>query len=356
MQTLFVTRHAPPQPGGMARQSFELISHFPGPAQSIVLRHSTKHLVWFLPYSLIATLWHSRHADIIHFSDAVFGFIARLVKFLTRKPVVVTAHGLDITYPHWLHQFINVLSLAHLNQVICVSAATRAEVINRGAPAKICSVIENGVDFSRFDSLPARSEATALVEKQTGISLSDHYILLSIGRLVPRKGMQWFVSQVMPRLPAKFVLLIVGDGAEREPIYTTIQKENLSERVFLCGHISDTELKAYVALASIFIMPNILIAHDPEGFGLVAIEASGAGLPVVASNLQGIPDAIHNGKNGLLVEAGNAEAFVTTITSLSQSPQQIAFFQESGKKYSRMMFSATKSAQRYYELFVSLTK
>src|SRR3989344_1950045 len=124
----------------------------------------------------------------------------------------------------------------------------------------------------------------------------------------------------MPKLDKKFVYLIIGGygnmskGNELEEYKKLAVKKNIGDSVFLLGKSSDRVLKFAYNSADIFIMPNIKVEGDVEGFGMVAIEASSCGVPVVASNIEGIIDAVKDGKNGYLVESGNVMEFIKILS------------------------------------------
>ena len=117
------------------------------------------------------------------------------------------------------------------------------------------------------------------------------------------------------------------DSSEYTPERGTIQKIvdrcNLQGRVLLLGEVSDEDRKLIYNASDIFIMPNITVPGDVEGFGIVALEAGSCGLPVVASNIQGLRDAVINGKTGYLVGEGDVEGFVSRITDMSLEKDQI---------------------------------
>ena len=142
---------------------------------------------------------------------------------------------------------------------------------------------------------------------------------MTVGRLIQRKGVYFFVDQVLPRLRARrddWVCLIIGDGPEREAIATAVRERGLEDIVHLLGRVPDDELQAAYALADVFVMPNIHLTGDSEGFGIVTFEARMAGLPVVAADLEGIADSFEREDDGVLVPPGDALAFVAALDAL----------------------------------------
>jgi phosphatidylinositol alpha-1,6-mannosyltransferase len=94
-------------------------------------------------------------------------------------------------------------------------------------------------------------------------------------------------------------------------------------------------------------MPNITVPGDVEGFGIVALEAGSCGLPVVASNIQGLRDAVINGKTGYLVEEGDVDGFVGRITDMNLDKDQI-------RKIVNSTFDWANIYKRYHDVFVKL--
>ena len=103
----------------------------------------------------------------------------------------------------------------------------------------------------------------------------------------------------------------------------TIEHHRLENDVVLLGEVTDQVRNILYNLSDIFIMPNRTIPNDVEGFGIVAIEAGSCGLPVVASNIQGLGDAVIDGKTGYLVLEGDVEGFVSRITDMNLKKNQI---------------------------------
>jgi phosphatidylinositol alpha-1,6-mannosyltransferase len=152
-----------------------------------------------------------------------------------------------------------------------------------------------------------------------GLTSHPGRILLTVGRLVPRKGVAFFVSQVLPRLMERrgdWVYLIVSDGPEYGAIEATIQDQGLDKVVRMLGQVPNDELQAAYAMADLFVMPNVPVAGNSEGFGIVSLEARASGLPVVASSLEGIGDSFTSEDDGILVPPKDVEAFVAAIDHL----------------------------------------
>ena len=136
---------------------------------------------------------------------------------------------------------------------------------------------------------------------------------MTSGRLVKRKGVEWFVSNVMPKISKDYVYLISGEGEEGESIRKSIEKNKLEDRVFMLGRTSHELLKLLYNAGDVFVMPNIHVEGDMEGFGIVMLEANSVGLPVVASKIEGIKDALKDKVTGLFAEEKNTDDFIRKI-------------------------------------------
>jgi phosphatidylinositol alpha-1,6-mannosyltransferase len=320
IKILFITRNYPPKIGGLESYSYNLIKEFEAhnAVYKIVLSKSKIHLVWFIPYCFLTALilvW--KHAvSSIHLCDAVLAPVGVLLKVLTPTKISISAHGLDITYRNRLYQALIPWCIARMDKIVCVSRSTRKECTRRGIPAHLCMVVPNGIRPDEFYLSQASDDLRRDLEKIVGVSLRNKTVLLTVGRLVRRKGVAWFAEKVIPQLDKSYSYLIAGDGPEYKHIQAVLERNNLKDRVFLLGRVSGEVLKVIYNASDIFIMPNITVPDDIEGFGITAIEAGSCGLPVVASRIQGIQDAVLDGMTGYLVEERDVEGFLKKIEEM----------------------------------------
>jgi phosphatidylinositol alpha-1,6-mannosyltransferase len=355
---LFITRKHPPSVGGMQKLSYQLI-------QAISQRTATRVVAWggsqaflpvFLPYAFlraILILATRRDVALIHLGDSVLAPLGMVLKGLFRLPIVVTVHGLDVTFPHPLYQWLIPRCLHRLDRLICVSAAAREACRQRGILPEHCTIIPNGIDAAAFHTR-SPEEARRLLEARLGYPLGDRALLLTVGRLVERKGVAWFVASVLPRLVAArpdIVYLVVGEGPQRGDIETAVQAKGLEGHVVLLGQVDEATLRAAYASAHVFVMPNIPIPGDMEGFGLVALEACTAGCCVVVADLEGIPDAIVPGQNGFLVPPGDTDGYVNTILPLLSDEQRRLSLGRQAQRFVREHYSWEHVAEQYLAVF-----
>jgi glycosyltransferase involved in cell wall biosynthesis len=302
---LLIARKYPPSVGGMQIYSKNLADRLSQryKVDKIVMGHSQLNLVWFIPYMFLKALFLAlvKKYDIIYLCDALLAPAGLLLKKISGAKVFATVHGLDITYNKFFYQRIVPPAVKGLDKVICVSKNTMVECIKRGISREKCVVIANGVD--RAQSVQAAGTGAPSGKK----------IITTVGRLVRRKGVAWFVENVMPKLGDDYVYMVVGEGPEKENINNVIRNAGVSKKVFLLGRIPDRELDEIYRTAHAVVVPNQLISDDPEGFGIVAIEAASCGVPVIANNVDGLSDAVIDGKTGWLIGYNDIRMFIDKI-------------------------------------------
>lgn len=301
----------------MQEHSFQLSSALAKitPTVKVVYGGSQKWLFIVYPYLLVAGLIKAItfKPDLILLGDGVMAPLGWVLKVLTGKKVVCVVMGLDVTYNSVLFQKTIPFFLRKMDRVIAISNYTKNECLHRGVKTELLDVIPCGVDLEKYQTSKPKKEICQIVEQKFGLQLHNKKILLTVGRLVKRKGHAWFIEQVMSNLPAEYIYLVAGDGPEQVAIEMAIKKHQLEEKVYLFGKVSEEDKKYLLNIADVFVMPNIKIEGNPEGFGIVALEAASVGLPVVASKIEGINDAVISGKTGYLVSSLDSVQFLKKI-------------------------------------------
>jgi glycosyltransferase involved in cell wall biosynthesis len=292
------------------------------PVTAIVLGRSQRHLVWFIPWAVVAGLVQCLRPGTawLYIGDAVLAPIGVLLGALTRVRTAVTVLGLDVVHPPRWYQALVRFCLPRFAAVLPISRATRAEALQRGAPPDRTRIVPCGVDAAAVRRGLPRPEARRLLGARLGMELGGRLLVLTVGRLVARKGVTWFVEQVLPRLPESACYLIAGTGPQQQPIERSIRALGLGGRAIVLGAVTDAERETLYDATDVFAMPNRHLEGNMEGFGIVLLEAGLHGVPVVAAAIEGIVDAVLPGRTGLLVREGDGDAFARAIVQCADWP------------------------------------
>jgi phosphatidylinositol alpha-1,6-mannosyltransferase len=210
--------------------------------------------------------------------------------------------------------------------------------------------VPNAVDLDRFQGVPASPGEAAQVNIAGAPPLRDDtFLLVTVGRQVRRKGFAWFIENVMPKLPDRVIFWLAGDGPERENIEAAIERSGLRQRVRCLGKISEEELVELYRRGKLFVMPNIVVPGDMEGFGIVMLEAGACGLPTLAADLEGIRDVVEEGVNGWFAPSEDAGAFIARVESLLDDPDGLREASERTMEYVTSTFRWDSTAERYLD-------
>ncbi len=370
MRLLFVSHSLPPEDkpmdnvGGMQRVAEDLYNSLASRTdidlRTLVLRSAWSERGYrtplFLAHALrgIRRLVRAREIDAILFSSMVTATLVLPLQRLLRKNRVATAaivNGLDATTPAWPYPLLVRKTFDALDLVMPISRATGDACEERGLSSSKCRVVPLGIRPDRFATNldPVASRERILRGRRARL------ILCSVGRLVPRKGVEWFVANVMPLLPDDVLYVVAGDGPDRARISASISQYGLTESVELLGTVSHEELETLYNGADLFIMPNIPVPNDMEGFGLVMLEAGMCGLPTIASNMEGIADVIVEGANGHLVATGGASGFQLAIMRYYSDPESLQTLKSRTKIFTASQFGWNAVVDRYVSILQNLS-
>ena len=236
-----------------------------------------------------------------------------------------------------------------MDKLIAIGNETINQAVLRGIPRSNLIFVPNGVSIKK--TLPTYSRKD--LEKLIGREIHGK-VLLTLGRLVKRKGAAWFIEEVIDKSCDSFIYIVAGDGAEKSNIITIIKKNGLQSRVFYIGAVSDKEKEVLYSTVDLFIQPNIKVPADMEGYGLVVLEAASYGLPVVASNIEGLKDAINDGVNGILVQERNAAQYKKAIAFFLKNDEYRKQFGTKARRYVMKYYSWENVATRYVNILKQL--
>lgn len=352
MNILFISRTYPPVIGGIEKQNYEISKALAAITRTDVIANTRGKwlLPVFLPYALVRALLNLRKYDAVLLGDGVLGILGYLLKLVSEKPVACIVHGLDLTYSNVLYQklWINVF-LPRMDKLIAVGNATIHQGTLRGLPASKFIFIPNGVAALTTLAPYSRHDLEAFLKKKV-----PGPVILTLGRLVQRKGVTWFIENVVSQLDADITYIIAGEGREQSAILAAIRAHNFQDRVLYVGGVSDRDKELLFCTADIFVQPNIEVAGDMEGFGLVVLEAAMHGRVVIASEIEGLKDAIQDGQNGFLIAAGDADAYRRKIQEVLKNPAEKEALGKQAREYVSKNHTWPLIAGKYLDVMRSL--
>lgn len=355
---LLVTRNLPPLVGGMERLNWHMADELSkyaevrvvGPAGSAATAPVgvtvTEVPLWPLWKFLIHVQWcawsvaRSWKPDVVLAGSGLTAPAAFLAARSCGASTAVYVHGLDLAVRHPIYRCLWQPTLRHMDRVIANSRPTAVLAQGIGVERERIGIVCPGVDLpadtvapvcdATGPSEPSLAQATCQKAGTTEFlqchSIGNRPLLLSVGRLSTRKGLREFVAHALPRIVAAHpdtLLLVVGDAPSdalhaqaqtRESIQVIATQAGVAENLRFLGTITDYQtLGSVYRSADVHVFPVRDIPGDPEGFGMVAVEAAAHGLPTVAFATGGIVDAVADGKSGYLVASGDYEAFVKAV-------------------------------------------
>lgn len=351
LRVLFVTRAKGTHGGGMERLNEEMINAMVGAGvRAKVVAHLGPRMLapLFILSSLPRVLKAARRVDVVHLGDPLLAVVGWVIKKILHKRVVMTVHGLDILYPSFWYQLYLGLFLSSVDTFLAISHYVAALLRDRGLGHKT-TILPPGITDYLYQPHYTRKNLEQLLQ----CSLKGKKVIFTSGRLIPRKGHAWFISHVLSRLPPSTIYVIAGAGPERQHILEAAKTGNMISQLYVLGRIPAASLAVLSNTADAFVQPNISVAHDGEGFGLVLLEAALCQCPVFAAQLEGIPEAIAMGKNGILLPSGDASAWIACLTRFLENPEAHAPSGAQARAYTLSHYAWDRVVHTYIKVFTT---
>jgi len=263
-----------------------------------------------------------------------------------RLPLVITAHC-DLEVPSVFgplaeSAYRRTLEPATLRRAtkLVVTTSTYAAT-SRAVWRYNPEVIPNAVDLRRYrPDIDGRT-----VRERHGLQ-ADEPIVLSVGRMVPHKGLENLVEAAQHVPYARF--LLVGGGPEANSLHRLAARLGVTDRFVFAGQVGGDVLPAYFAACDVFVLPSV---SRLEAFGIVALEAMATGKPVVVSDIPGVREVITDGKEGLIADAVNPEDLALKIRTLLADDKKRAVMGRAGRETVERSYSIEAIVDRFEKVY-----
>ncbi len=301
-----------------------------------------------VPSALNELTSHLRTSDILVCHTFKPNVLGRIAARRAGIPCVVVSRGW--TWENLkvrVYETLDRVNLRFVDHVVAVSEGQGERVRKAGVPSTRLSVIRNAARLKAFATPDAeyRTKLRGLFGTDTPLS----HIVLAAGRLSPEKGFGVLAESAAAVLKANpntgFVLF--GEGVERAKLEARVRELGIAERFQLPGFTPD--LDKYLPWADVAVLPSFT-----EGLPNVALEASAAGVPVVATAVGGTPEFVAEGVNGLLVPSGQPDRIAADVNRLLADGELRKRLGDGGRTRMRAEFTFEAQAEKYAELFTRL--
>jgi len=289
--------------------------------------------------------------DCIVFAQSVlpFAWYISFIKLFSKKKIITFVYGEDIVcyrkstfYSAWFRK-IYLRGLSNTDIIVANSSVTKLEILSDNISENKITIVYPAIDYEFFKSLDKEiSRESFSIDKNC-------FVLLSVGRIIRRKGFDSVLKQIpelLKEIP-NLLYIIRGEGYDKQYLEEIISKSNIEKYVRFINDLPYEELPSLYSAADIFILPNRLDERDneQEGFGIVFLEANACGIPVIGGNSGGVVDIIKNGENGYLVS--NETEICNCIMALRNNCKSNEFY----SSYSIDKYNWDNSANKFFKIF-----
>jgi glycosyltransferase involved in cell wall biosynthesis len=255
-------------------------------------------------------------------------------------PFSFTAHANDIFVP--THFEVGLDKLVDTARAIITETDYAAQFLRERFPERAGRVhrIYNGLDFSEF----GRADFSSVPP-----------LIVAVGRLIPKKGFSDLIRacELLAEHGKSFRCEIIGEGLIENELRGQIDELCLQDKVVLTGAKPQSQLRRRLAAANVFVLPSVI---DPEGgmdnLPTVIMEAMATGLPVVSTNIGGIPEMVIENETGFLVQPGDAVAMADAINKIVGDASMARRLGQSGYERARTLFSIEKNVRELCALMM----
>lgn len=305
--------------------------------------------LFFLPCAFLKGILATKRDqyDLILAGSGLSAMPAMLISKIRNIPFITYVHGLDLSFKNIMYQSLFLPTIKASNKILVNSSYTEQVALNKDINKDKIIVLNPGVEIA--------SNSNDLNEGlYSRIYFENKKVLLTVGRLIERKGIAHFIRQSLPLIVKNHpdvIYLIAGEEPDKikkkhtvlNDIHKAIYETSLNKHIMLLGRVDDNDLIALYRLSDLFIFPVISDPYDIEGFGMVAIEAASNGTPTIAFNSGGISDSVCDNISGKLIQPNDYLMLANTVNSylngeLNELTQESC--QNFSKRFSWILFKS----------------
>lgn len=300
-----------------------------------VVRHPTSLMV---PEPSVARrmrrLIEQHEIDTVWFGAAApLALLSPLARSAGAGRVIASTHGHEVG---WSMLPVARSALRRIGNdvdvITYISQYTRGRFASAFGPRAALEHLAPGVDTERFEP-----NSVARAELRARYGLGNRPVVVCLSRLVPRKGQDMLI-RALPTIRERVdgaALVIVGGGPYRETLHRLAHEFGVADHVVFTDGVPSEELAAHHAMADVFAMPCRTrgAGLDVEGLGIVFLEASATGVPVVAGRSGGAPESVRDGETGLVVDGWDVGAVAAAVGDLLADPDRAAAMGRAGRRW-----------------------
>ncbi|MBD3168293.1 MAG: glycosyltransferase [candidate division Zixibacteria bacterium] len=284
------------------------------------------------------------------------GLVGYLSRKILRIPYIAFVYGEELTEIEYKGHRITKKLMRNVvisaERVVVCSSATGGRLLKLGVPQNRIKLVYPGVDIERFKPFKPGSE---FLDK---LGINGDKLMLSVGRLIERKGFDTVLDSLPDIMrsvgPVKYI--IAGNGPDRKRLELKVKENGVESSVIFLDGVTDEELPALYNACDLFVMPNRIgkQAGDVEGFGMVFLEASACGKPVIGGRSGGAVEAIEHSSSGYLVHPESKDEFITAAVDILKNGKGTAYG-ANGLKRCRSQFTWKQSAETMRSVLDSIS-
>lgn len=296
---------------------------------------------------LIKRIIIDKEIDLVHTHGVTPSISARIATIMGKVPIINTAHGWETDEYKRVAKFLKWT----VNQVIAVSKSLADSLIQEGLPANLVEVVYNGINLNNKNRSVFKNAMEKSKTKEKINWSANTLIITTVARLEPPKGLFVLMDAIkqLVQLDPKVKFVLVGDGTLRSLLEKKAHELDLDNKIVFLGWQED--VAGILAVSDIFCLPSLR-----EGLPLSVAEAMGASLPVVATEVNGLPEMVVDEVTGFLVPPNNPEALAAKMLVLLSNPAMRQRMGMMGRERAEQLFDSNNMVKNTEEVYFKVIK